>query len=229
MDYYAHLSTPLGPMLLRANEVALTGLYFSDQKDCPQVAGSQPLVGSPISVGVGVNDEATMRKFRVLSGASQGTLAHTAQGTDLAPMARFNELQGQSDASRLTMSDDTPATVRILFEEASRQLQQYFCGARKHFELALNLLGSAFQQSVWSALLNVPYGEVLTYGELGRSAGLPAGHGRAVGSAVGRNPIAIIVPCHRVLASGAQLNGYTGGLRRKLSLLQLEGLHIATR
>src|SRR5690606_23613634 len=131
MDYYAHMSTPLGPMLLRANEAALIGLYFSDQKDCPQIAGLQPLVGGPTHTGVGVKDEATMRKFRVLSGAAQGPLEPSAQGAELGLMTRLNEPQDPADASSLTVPGDTPATVRTLFEEAHRQLHEYFSGARK--------------------------------------------------------------------------------------------------
>lgn len=127
------------------------------------------------------------------------------------------------------LQTDTPADVQGRTEEARNQLDEYFSGQRQHFELELDLAarGTPFQRTIWQALLKVPYGKVLTYGELGRQAGLAAGHGRAIGSAVGRNPLTIIVPCHRIVASGALLNGYSGGLHRKLALLQLEGVACA--
>lgn len=127
------------------------------------------------------------------------------------------------------LQTDTPAYARGRMEEARNQLEEYFSGQRQHFELELDLAarGTPFQRAIWQALLKVPYGKVLTYGELGRQAGLSAGHGRAIGAAVGRNPLTIIVPCHRIVASGALLNGYSGGLHRKLALLQLEGVACA--
>ncbi len=124
---------------------------------------------------------------------------------------------------------EIPPDVQGRIEEARNQLDEYFSGRRQNFDLELDLAarGTPFQRTIWQALLKVPYGKVLTYGELGRQAGLPAGHGRAIGSAVGRNPLTIIVPCHRIVASGALLNGYSGGLHRKLALLQLEGVACA--
>jgi methylated-DNA-[protein]-cysteine S-methyltransferase len=103
------------------------------------------------------------------------------------------------------------------------QLDEYFAGTRTRFELTLDLQGgTAFQQSVWQALLSIPRGETTTYGDLSRRVG-QASAVRAVGAAVGRNPVSIVVPCHRVLGSDGSLTGYAGGLERKEALLRLEG------
>ena len=99
----------------------------------------------------------------------------------------------------------------------------YFQGQLKTFRVPLALVGTPFQQKVWQALLDIPYGTYVSYGDVARAAGFTPGHGRPVGTAVGRNPITIIVPCHRVLAGNGKLTGYTGGLARKLALLEIEG------
>jgi methylated-DNA-[protein]-cysteine S-methyltransferase len=107
--------------------------------------------------------------------------------------------------------------------EAARQLGEYFAGARSAFDLPLDLQrGTSFQQSVWRALLAIPRGTTTSYSELGRRIGRPDAS-RAVGAAVGRNPLSVVVPCHRVVGSGGSLTGYAGGLARKSALLKLEG------
>ncbi|MEP6790732.1 MAG: methylated-DNA--[protein]-cysteine S-methyltransferase [Ramlibacter sp.] len=106
---------------------------------------------------------------------------------------------------------------------AVAQLRDYFAGKRDQFDLPLDLQGGTpFQQSVWKALLAIPPGRTTSYGLLSQSIGKPAAV-RAVGAAVGRNPVSIIVPCHRVLGTNGSLTGYAGGLERKSALLQLEG------
>ena len=102
------------------------------------------------------------------------------------------------------------------------QLQQYFSGKRRDFDLALDLRGTDFQKRCWNALLRIPYGETRSYAEVARAVGSPRSF-RAVGQANHYNPIAIIVPCHRVLAAGCYLGGYGGGLPVKALLLRLEG------
>ena len=107
--------------------------------------------------------------------------------------------------------------------EAATQLADYFAGRRSHFDLPLDLShGTAFQQAVWQALLAIPSGRTVSYGALSADLGKAAAV-RAVGAAVGRNPISVIVPCHRVLGADGSLTGYAGGLPRKSALLQLEG------
>jgi methylated-DNA-[protein]-cysteine S-methyltransferase len=101
------------------------------------------------------------------------------------------------------------------------QLAEYFAGARTAFDLAIGPRGSGFQERVWRALLAIPYGTTITYGELAREIGRPAAS-RAVGSANSRNPISIIVPCHRVIAASGELTGYAGGLAAKRWLIDHE-------
>ena len=122
------------------------------------------------------------------------------------------------DASRWRHDPDHPVLRR-----AMAQLDDYFAGRRTGFDLPLDLAaGTPFQQSVWRALLAVPCGERTSYGALSARLGKPQAV-RAVGAAVGRNPVSIVVPCHRVLGSDGSLTGYAGGLDRKTALLRLEG------
>ena len=112
--------------------------------------------------------------------------------------------------------DDDPLLVR-----AAAQLRAYFDGAAETFDVPLDLQGSTFQRSVWAALLAIDSGATRSYGDIARAIGAPQAV-RAVGSAVGRNPVSVIVPCHRVVGSGGALTGYAGGLDRKRALLALE-------
>lgn len=105
---------------------------------------------------------------------------------------------------------------------AATQLDEYFAGERQTFELALDPQGTPFQKKVWLALADIPYGETISYAELARRVGRPKAF-RAVGQANGRNPLAIILPCHRVITSVGTIGGYGGGLPMKRELLALEG------
>lgn len=112
--------------------------------------------------------------------------------------------------------------------EYVRELEEYFAGQRREFTFPLDLRGTPFQVKCWQALLNIPYGETRTYAQIARAVGRPKGF-RAVGMANNRNPIAIVVPCHRVIASDGTLCGYGGGLDVKRRLLELEGAILSTR
>jgi methylated-DNA-[protein]-cysteine S-methyltransferase len=119
-------------------------------------------------------------------------------------------------------SDKLPANP--VLAQACTQLNDYFAGQRQHFDLPLDLShGTPFQQQVWQALLKTGWGKTTRYGQLAQQLGRPQAS-RAVGMAVGRNPISIIVPCHRVLGADGSLTGYAGGLDRKQDLLQREGV-----
>jgi methylated-DNA-[protein]-cysteine S-methyltransferase len=107
------------------------------------------------------------------------------------------------------------------FRETARQLAAYFAGELTAFDLPLELEGTPFQQTVWRALCDIPYGETISYGELARRIAKPEAV-RAVGAANGQNPVAIVVPCHRVIGSNGKLTGYGGGLPVKEALLALE-------
>ena len=116
--------------------------------------------------------------------------------------------------------DDLP-----LFREAKRQLEAYFAGQRQAFSLPLNPDGTAFQRRVWQSLCDIPYGRVISYRELAAQVGSPRAF-QAVGQANGRNPLPILIPCHRVIAADGTLGGYSSGVERKRFLLRLEGLSI---
>ncbi|KQQ49935.1 cysteine methyltransferase [Pseudomonas sp. Leaf127] len=152
------LSSTLGDIVLRAEDDALTGVFFTGQKHYPE--------------------------------------------------------------RLLLVNDDTP--VPRIIDRAREQLQAFFNGELQVFDLPLRTRGTPFQEQVWQALARIPYGEVLSYGAMARKMGLSPGHSRAVGTANGRNPISIIVPCHRVVGASGDLTGYAGGVDRKRALLALE-------
>jgi len=157
MHYFDFYNGPMGRMLVVANDEALSGLYFVDQKYYREVARDW------------------------LRGGNHKTVLETA-----------------------------------------RQLTEYFAGARRQFEIPLAAEGTPFQTEVWRAISSVEYGDSITYSELARRAGHPEAV-RAAGTATGRNPITIIVPCHRIVGSNGSLTGYAGGLVRKRALRELEG------
>ncbi|MBN3764289.1 methylated-DNA--[protein]-cysteine S-methyltransferase [Burkholderia sp. Ac-20365] len=151
------MPSPLGDILVRAEDDAITGVYFVGQKYFPAADGA--LAGESVS--------------RVLN-------------------------------------------------QAREQLDEYFAGERHEFTLRLRMMGSAFQRDVWDQLVRIPYGETASYGGIAQRLGLPLSASRAVGAANGRNPVSIVVPCHRVISSAGDLTGYAGGLHRKEALLALE-------
>lgn len=110
--------------------------------------------------------------------------------------------------------------------KAAQQLDAYFAGQRKRFDVPLDLSGTPFQREVWDALRAIPFGSSLTYARHAHGLGKPTAL-RAVGAAIGRNPVSIIVPCHRVIGASGEITGYAGGLERKRYLLALE--HIAVK
>ena len=132
---------------------------------------------------------------------------------------RFMSFEGKTGPYLLYQA----VRIKSLLRKAAEQLRQYLRGERQHFDLPLDLGGGTpFQQAVWKALLRIPTGHTTSYGALGRQIGKPAAV-RAVGAAVGRNPLSVVVPCHRVLGQDGSLTGYAGGLDRKATLLHLEG------
>ena len=124
-----------------------------------------------------------------------------------------------------TQNDDDPSAMRIL-DTAERQLREYFDGSRINFDVPLDLRGTDFQLGAWRALCRIPYGTTVSYADQAAMIGSPRAT-RAVGSANGRNPIPIIVPCHRVVARDGSLGGYSLGLDMKRALLALEGVSVA--
>jgi methylated-DNA-[protein]-cysteine S-methyltransferase len=146
-----------------------------------------------------------------------GTMIVAATARGLAGVW-FEGQRHLPDHSSWPLQPDHP-----VLRQAQAQLAEYFAGSRASFALPLDLQGgTAFQRSVWDALLAIPRGGTTSYGTLSRSIGQPAAV-RAVGAAIGRNPLSIVVPCHRVVGSDGSLTGYAGGLERKTALLRLEG------
>ena len=146
-----------------------------------------------------------------------------------------NRIRMDSPVGPLTLTEEDGALTEVLFgayeaegenspllQEAARQLNEYFAGGRRVFDLPVRPAGTAFQKQVWRALAGIPYGETRSYAEIARAVGRPKAF-RAVGMANHRNPISIIIPCHRVVGADGSLTGYGGGLDKKTFLLKLEG------
>ena len=127
---------------------------------------------------------------------------------------------GQKYAPRVAR-DWTRDSAHAPIAKAKRELAEYFAGRRKRFSVKLSPQGTPFQRKVWKAIAQVAFGKTIAYAELARRAGCP-GSTRAAGAATGRNPIGVIVPCHRIVGSNGSLTGYAGGLAKKRALLALE-------
>ena len=164
MQYTMQMNSPLGRILLSANDAGITGLWFSGQK----------------FYGYGLSAEC--------------------------------------------IADRTP-----ILDQGMRWLEAYFAGERPDYIPPLHICGTPFQKEVWDILSTIPYGKTVTYGEIAemiaRSRGGRKMSAQAVGGAVGRNPVSIIVPCHRVVGTNGSLTGYAGGIERKIALLKLEKCH----
>ena len=148
-----------------------------------------------------------------------------------SPVGKLKLVASDKGLVAILWENDNPRRVRLaeliannqhpILVETERQLREYFAGKRKTFSVALDMRGTRFQKDVWEALLAIPFGETRSYGQLAKQLGNPQAT-RAVGAANGRNPISIIVPCHRVIGSSGKLTGFAGGLDTKAHLLNLE-------
>lgn len=128
---------------------------------------------------------------------------------------------GQKYYPSLLLAPDEGSVPRVV-HLAREQLAEFFSGERRVFDLPLLMRGTPFQRQVWHELSLIPYGEIVSYGTMAKNMGLSRGHSRAVGTANGKNPISIIVPCHRVVGGNGDMTGYAGGIDRKRALLSLE-------
>lgn len=151
-----------------------------------------------------------MALYQLLTGSPLGPLTLSGTETALTGLA-FSDVRE---------AGDHPSPV---LEQAAEELAAYFAGARREFTVPLAPAGSSFQKKVWGALRDVPYGTTASYKEIAQRIGKP-GAAIAVGQANSRNPIPVIIPCHRVIGAGGKLVGYTGGLHIKTALLGLEGV-----
>lgn len=145
-----------------------------------------------------------------------GRLELVARGDGLAAI-----LWEKDDPKRVRLGQRSERPDHPVLLETERQLEQYFAGERADFTVRLDLAGTEFQKAVWQALLTIPFGETRTYADIARQIGHPRAY-RAVGAANGRNPVSIIVPCHRAIGSDGQLHGFAGGLDAKRYLLAQE-------
>lgn len=145
-----------------------------------------------------------------------GALTLVASDKGVAAILWENDAPDRVRLGPLTEDEDHPVLV-----EAARQLDDYFAGTRRAFDLPLDFSGTDFQKQVWAALLAIPFGETRSYADIARAIGRPAAC-RAVGAANGRNPISIVAPCHRVIGTNGALTGFAGGLEAKQHLLRLE-------
>lgn len=144
-----------------------------------------------------------------------GELILTSSGSALTGI--YLPKQAQKNQTNLNNFDQK------LYQNVCKQLNEYFSGKRQTFDVPINLVGTEFQIKVWTALLNIEFGETKTYGEIAKILNNEQAS-RAVGMAIGKNPISIIVPCHRVIGANRKLTGYAGGLDAKKMLLELEGV-----
>ena len=158
---------------------------------------------------------------------ADGESRHWTTGSPIGPLTligaggRLTRLMFPGEARAIDRFDDS-IEDREPFAAVIRQLEEYFSGRRRIFDLALAPRGTPFQKAVWQELMRIPYGETRSYGQIAAALGR-AGASRAVGAANGRNPIPIIVPCHRVIGADGSLTGFGGGLEAKRWLLQHEG------
>ena len=147
-------------------------------------------------------------------------IAATERG--ICRMDFAEKMEARANSTAIAASSAATRQARAHLERAAAQLQEYFAGRRREFDLPLDLRGTPHQQRVWKSLLEIPYGKTLSYGELARRIGSPRA-ARAVGTACGQNPVGLVVPCHRVIGGDGGLHGYGGGLWRKQKLLEIEG------
>lgn len=147
-----------------------------------------------------------------------GTLTLVASDVGLAAVLWLDDRSGRVPLGRIAADGDANPHLRA----AAEQLAAYFAGYRRSFAVPLDMRGTSFQRDVWTALTTIPFGETRSYRDIAKAIGRPAAC-RAVGAANGRNPVSIIVPCHRVIGTGGSLIGFAGGLEAKRWLLAHEG------
>ncbi len=161
---------------------------------------------------------------------------HHAYSDMPSPVGLLRLIASNRGLAAVLWENDDPDRVRIgalahepdhpVLQQTQRQLAEYFEGSRRTFDIALDAQGTEFQQAVWQALCTIEYGQTRSYASIARQIDRPKAM-RAVGAANGRNPISIIVPCHRVIGANGQLTGFAGGLDSKRYLLELEQRHVA--
>ncbi len=197
----------------------------ADPKRSTIPLGAAESQNATVSQKATVSQDATVSQNATVSMASPiGTLWITCTPTGVQRIQFEEEYakQAAADSEDAAGSDGAAERTQALCERVVVQLSEYFDGSRTEFDLPLDLEGTPFQESVWTALSTIPYGETVTYATQADRIGRPSAV-RAVGAANGRNPVPIVLPCHRVIGASGSLTGYAGGLDRKRRLLELEG------
>jgi methylated-DNA-[protein]-cysteine S-methyltransferase len=166
-----------------------------------------------------------------LDGEQEGESMSLSYKVIDSPVGQLKLVASEKGLVAILWENDRPTRVPLtemvedddhkVLVETERQLKEYFAGKRRAFSLPLDMRGTRFQRDVWEALLAIPFGETRSYGDLAKKLGSPRAS-RAVGAANGRNPISIVVPCHRVIGSSGKLTGFAGGLDVKAQLLEIE-------
>jgi methylated-DNA-[protein]-cysteine S-methyltransferase len=175
---------------------------------------SQPSPASKAKAAMPMRAVALTRRMTTLLG--EIVLVANAQGDALQGIYFVRQKHFPDDTATWREAQQTP-----LLETAEAQLHEYFAGARTTFELPLAPVGTPFQRRVWQAIAEVPFGATIAYAELARRIGM-ASAVRAAAAATGRNPLTVVIPCHRIVGSDGGMTGYAGGLERKRALLDLE-------
>lgn len=147
-----------------------------------------------------------------------------------SPLGNIKLAENDDRLTELSFTEDslTSKQENALLKDAANQIEEYFSNERKEFDLPLEPVGTEFQIKVWHELLNIPFGTTVSYQEIANRLGDPKSI-RAAASANGKNPIAIIIPCHRVIGSHGEMTGYAGGIQRKKDLLTLEGADVMSQ
>lgn len=211
------IETPVGPVSITATAEAIVSLYFGRRVP----VGSQLLAHGPELSERAGSELSIGREPELLKGAGSEQIA--GREPELSEEAGLEQpAEAASEPKKSTQESTTPEerACRLLWQAAA-ELGEYFAGRRRNFTLPLAPRGTEFQQRVWSELRRIPCGETRTYGEIARAIGQPRAC-RAVGMANNRNPIAILIPCHRVIGRDGSLTGYAAGLNVKRQLLELE-------
>lgn len=178
-------------------------------------------MSSGTAMGIGAATGTTSVIWSLLD-SPVGQLLLTTDGAALTGVFFDRHRPGDPHRAVAAQREDARDDDHAVLAAAGGQLREYFARERRVFDLPLAPFGTPFQRRVWSALLDIPYGETTSYGQIARRLGQPPGASRAVGLANGSNPISIIIPCHRVIGADGSLTGYGGGLDRKRYLLDLE-------
>lgn len=196
----------------------MTGYFRTSQAIlywCPKTASILLPAGNN-KMDSATSGDVNMGYYRKTVASPVGQLELLASDNGLSAILWENE-----DRLRIQRQPVVDRPEHPLLLQTARQLNEYFAGERQLFELPLDVSGTDFQKKVWAALLTIPYGETRSYAEIAGQVGRPAAV-RAVGAANGKNPLSIVVPCHRVIGSNGRLTGFAGGLTTKAYLLNLE-------